>query len=112
MVARMSPPRGRLPTVNQVDVMEARRPPGPVTHAPYRREPYVRAQLDDGRTIDTKAAAWSRTHVLLHWVDGDGKVRNVWVLASKVKRIRARKVPGVTFTTWSGETDDIFVSVP
>ena len=66
-------------------------PSGPVTHAPYRREPYVRAQLDDGRTVDAKAAAWTRTHVLLHWVDDDGQAWNVWVVAVRVKRIRAEE---------------------
>ena len=77
--------------MNQVDAVEARRPPGPVTHAPYRREPYVRAQLDDGHTVDAKAAAWTRTHVLLHWMDDDGQAWNVWVLAVRVKRIRAEE---------------------
>lgn len=71
--------------------MGGKPPPGQVTHAPYRREPYVRAQLDDGRTIDAKAAAWTRTQVLLHWMDADGKAHNMWVLAVRVTRIRAEE---------------------
>ena len=82
--------------VNKVDVMEARRglhrsggrtPAGTVTHAPYRREPYVRAQLPQLGTVDAKAAAWTRTQVLLHWVDENGKAHNEWVLAVRVRRI-------------------------
>lgn len=91
----VSPATGTLGTVNKVDVMEAsrglntgdgQRPPGNVTHAPYRREPYIRVQLDDGRTVDAKAAAWTRTHVLAHWDDGE-KVWDVWVEARCVRRI-------------------------
>lgn len=90
----------KIAGVNKVDVMEARqglqttggrRPSGPVTHAPYRLEPYVRAQLDDGRTVDAKAAAWTRTHVLLHWKDEAGKAWNVWVVAVRVRRISAEE---------------------
>lgn len=86
--------------MNKVDVMAAgqelhrnigRHPAGRVTHAPYRREPYVRAHLDDGRTIDAKVSAWTRTHVLLHWMDEDGKVWNMWVLATRVRRITAEE---------------------
>lgn len=82
--------------MNNVDVMEARqglhgsvgrRPADPVTHAPYRREPYVRAQLPEFGTVDAKAAAWTRTQVLLHWMDEDGKAHNEWVLALHVRRI-------------------------
>lgn len=61
--------------------------PSEVTHAPYRREPYIRVQLGDGRTVDAKAAAWTRTQVLAHWVDGDGKTHNEWVLAVRVRRV-------------------------
>ena len=62
-------------------------PNGPVTHAPYRQEPYIRVQLDDGATVDAKVSAWTRTQVLAHWMDEDGKAWNVWVLAGAVKRI-------------------------
>lgn len=62
-----------------------------VAHAPYRREPYVRAQLDDGRTVDAKVSAWTRTHALLHWIDEDGKAWNVWTLATRVQRITAEE---------------------
>ena len=92
----LSEPGDRVPRVNKVDVMEARRglqpiggkpPPGPITHAPYRREPYVRVQLPQFGTVDAKAAAWTRTQVLLHWIDDNGKANNEWVLAVRVRRI-------------------------
>ena len=82
--------------MNKVDVMEARQglhgsggqaPAGRVTHAPYRREPYVRAQLTRFGTVDAKAAAWTQTQVLLHWIDLDGKAHNEWALAVRVRRI-------------------------
>jgi hypothetical protein len=82
--------------VNKVDVMEARQglhrsggrsPAGRITHAPYRREPYVRAQLPRFGTVDAKAAAWTQTQVLLHWIDDNGRVHNEWVLALHVRRI-------------------------
>lgn len=61
-------------------------PPGPVTHAHYRREPYVRCRT--GReVVDGKAVAWTRTYVLLHWIDDDGAAHNRWVPASSVQRI-------------------------
>lgn len=69
-----------------LDGGSGQRPPGKVTHAPYRREPYIRVQLDDGTTVDAKAAAWTRTHVLAWWITL-GKVHNVWVLATRVRRI-------------------------
>ena len=62
------------------------RPPE-VTHAPYRREPYIRVQLDNNHTVDAKAAAWTRTHVLAHWIDDNGKAHDQWVLAGAVQRI-------------------------
>ncbi|WP_341394082.1 hypothetical protein [Arthrobacter sp. G119Y2] len=62
-------------------------PAGRITHAPYRREPYVRAQLPQFGTVDAKAAAWTRTQVLLHWIDEHGKAHNEWVLAVRVRRI-------------------------
>ena len=63
------------------------RPPGTVVHAPYRREPYIRVQQPDGTTLDAKAAAWTQTHVLAHWIDNDGKAWDQWVLAGAVRRI-------------------------
>ena len=67
-----------------------------VTHAPYRREPYVRfhppaSTVDgfavEGFTIDGKAAAWTRTSVLLHWIDEAGRAHNRWVPAKNVRRV-------------------------
>ena len=57
-----------------------------VSHAPYRREPYIRASTD-GLGVDGKAVAWTRTHVLVHWIDDDARAHNRWVHASAVVRI-------------------------
>ncbi|WP_342023478.1 hypothetical protein AAE021_17035 [Arthrobacter citreus] len=65
----------------------ASRPPGTITHAPYRREPYVRCRTPSS-VIDGKAAAWTRTAVLLHWIDDGGRAHNRWVPAVAVQRIR------------------------
>ncbi|CEA09359.1 hypothetical protein BN1051_02728 [Arthrobacter saudimassiliensis] len=64
------------------------RPEGRVTHAPYRREPYIRARPVPGVTVDGKAVAWTRTHVLLHWIDDDGQAHNRWLAAALVHRIQ------------------------
>lgn len=64
------------------------RPEGRVTHAPYRREPYIRARPVPGVTVDGKAVAWTRTHVLLHWIDDDGQAHNRWLAAAMVRRIQ------------------------
>ena len=61
-------------------------PAGPVTHARYRREPYVRCRTGSG-TVDGKAVAWTRTEVLLHWIDDDGQAHNRWTAAASVRRI-------------------------
>ena len=61
-------------------------PAGPVTHAHYRREPYVRCTTGHG-SVDGKAVAWTRTHVLLHWIDDDGMAHNLWTPAATVQRI-------------------------
>ncbi|UWX96839.1 hypothetical protein N2K95_14540 [Arthrobacter zhaoxinii] len=61
-------------------------PAGPVTHAHYRREPYVRCRTGNG-TVDAKAVAWTRTEVLLHWIDDDGQAHNRWTPAPTVRRI-------------------------
>ena len=59
-----------------------------VTHAPYRREPYVRVRFPGGVVVDGKAVAWTRDRVLVHWVvDGD-QHREQWVPAQAVTRIR------------------------
>ena len=63
------------------------RPPGTVTHAPYRREPYIRVTFPDGTTRDGKALGWTREYVLFH-AEPEGDVTNAWVPASAVKRIR------------------------
>lgn len=51
----------------------------------------MRAQLDYGRTVDAKVSAWIRTHVLLHWMDQNGKAWNVGVRAGRVQRIPAEE---------------------
>ncbi|MFZ3417315.1 hypothetical protein [Arthrobacter sp. 3Tela_A] len=66
-----------------------RRPSAPrprVTHAPYRQEPYVRCRFE-ALQVDGKAVAWTRSQVLLHWIDDDGLAHNRWVPASAVVRI-------------------------
>ncbi|WP_404320789.1 hypothetical protein [Arthrobacter luteolus] len=55
-----------------------------VSHARYRQEPYVRCLLLE---VDGKAVAWTRTQVLVHWIDDDGRAHNRWVPASAVARI-------------------------
>lgn len=57
-----------------------------VTHAPYRREPYVRVRFPDGTTQDAKAVAWTRTQVLVHWDDGR-RHHERWAPAAAVTRI-------------------------
>ncbi|WP_104102149.1 hypothetical protein [Arthrobacter sp. 08Y14] len=57
-----------------------------VTHAPYRREPYVRFRTPSS-FIDGKAAAWTRVSVLLHWIDDLGRAHNRWVPAENVRRV-------------------------
>ena len=67
--------------------------------APYRREPYVRVRLPDG-VVDAKAARWSHTHVLLHWVPVPGAApRNAWVPAEWVTRISRDE------SSWRGPYD-------
>ena len=63
-----------------------RRVPQPITHAPYRREPYVRFRKAS-LVIDGKAAAWTRSSVLLHWLDAAGHAHNRWVPAEHVHRV-------------------------
>lgn len=57
-----------------------------VTHARYRREPYIRCSTGD-LAVDGKAVAWTRTHVLVHWIDDDARAHNRWVPAAAVVRI-------------------------
>ena len=78
----------------------ADRPRGPVTHAPYRREPYVRARPVPGLSVDGKAVAWTRTEVLLHWIDDDGRAHNRWLAASLVRRIQRSE------SAWQDPYDD------
>lgn len=59
----------------------------PATRSPYNREPYVRAQLDDGTTVDAKAIGWTSQHVHLKWQDAAYEMRTRWVPASWVERI-------------------------
>lgn len=37
--------------------------------------------------VDGKAAAWTRTQVLLHWIDDAGRAHNRWIPAETVHRI-------------------------
>lgn len=59
----------------------------PASRAPYRQEPYVRAKLEDGTTVDAKAIGWTSEHVHLKWQDDDFKMHTCWVPATAVKRI-------------------------
>ena len=74
-------------------------PAGPVTHARYRREPYVRCRTASG-TVDGKAVAWTRAEVLLHWIDDDGQAHNRWTPAASVRRI------GRDESAWRDPYDD------
>jgi hypothetical protein len=68
------------------------------THAPYRREPYVRATLDDGSVVDGNATAWTATWVNVKWYDPDVPyavvagiqvhMHSAWVPAEHVEGIR------------------------
>lgn len=82
------PPRTAVQPRPSVQPRAAVRPEGRVTHAPYRREPYIRARPVPGVTVDAKAVAWTRTHVLLHWIDDDGQAHNRWLAAALVHRIQ------------------------
>ncbi|WAP52176.1 hypothetical protein OL239_02390 [Arthrobacter sp. ATA002] len=75
-------------------------PEAAVTHAPYRREPYVRCRTPSSSIIDGKAAAWTRTSVLLHWIDDAGRAHNRWVPAGAVHRIARDD------STWQDPYDD------
>lgn len=83
-------PLGSAPVVADPAVVAGRSTdpgrPAPVTHAHYRREPYVRCRTPTA-VVDGKAAAWTRTQVLLHWIDDVGRVHNRWVPAETVHRI-------------------------
>ncbi|CEA07602.1 hypothetical protein BN1051_00922 [Arthrobacter saudimassiliensis] len=48
----------------------------------------MRVRFPDGHTVDTKAVAWTRSHVLAHWFDDEGQAQEVWVPTSAVFRIR------------------------
>lgn len=62
--------------------------PAQVQSAPYRREPYVRAELPDGSTVDGKAVRWSATHALIHWQERPGGPHcEAWVPGSWCERI-------------------------
>lgn len=60
---------------------------GSVTHAPYRREPYVRAMLSDGSVVDGKAIGWTQHQVDVKWQTPDGKIHTQWMDAEHVQRI-------------------------
>lgn len=60
-------------------------PPGKVTHAPYRKEPYIRVTYRDGSKRDGKALAWTPAWVLLH--TEKESVYEEWVPAPAVARI-------------------------
>lgn len=69
-----------------------------VTRAPYRREPYVRATLDDVTTVDGKATAWTQDSALVAWYDPDTPsavvagvpvhMHTAWIPAEHVRRIK------------------------
>lgn len=80
-------------------VRPAAGPSPTVTHAPYRREPYVRCRTPSS-VVDGKAAAWTRTSVLLHWIDDSGRAHNRWVPAEAVQRIRRDE------SSWQDPYDD------
>lgn len=73
-------------------------PRDPVTRPEYRREPYVRATLDDGAVVDGKATAWTETPVLVDWYDRTKPsstvagvyvyMHSAWLPAERVKRIK------------------------
>ena len=64
------------------------RSPAEVRSAPYRREPYVRATLPDGSTVDAKVVRWSPSHALIHWQDDPaGPHREAWVPGAWCERI-------------------------
>ena len=81
--------------MNKVDVMSTPYssatvtscPPGRVVHAPYRQEPYIRAQFSDGALRDGKALAWTQAYVLFH-AEPEGLVTDEWVPAAAVTRIQ------------------------
>ena len=60
--------------------------PAQVTHAPYRRELYIRVTWHDGTLRDGKAMAWTRERVRFH-AEPEGEVTDEWVPASAVRRI-------------------------
>lgn len=74
--------------------------PSPITHAPYRREPYIRCRTPSSSVIDGKAAAWTRTAVLLHWMDDLGRAHNRWVPATAVQRVSRDE------SSWQDPYDD------
>jgi hypothetical protein len=69
-----------------------------LVRAEYEREPYVRATLDDGTTLDGKATAWTSTHVDVNRYDPDTPyavvagteihMHSAWVPADRVQRIK------------------------
>lgn len=61
--------------------------PAEVQTEPYRRQPYVRAQLP-GEVVDAKVVPWLPTHVLLVWcVHPAAAPCQAWVPAGWVERI-------------------------
>ena len=72
----------------------------PVTHAPYRREPYVRANLDDGTVVDGKAIGWTQHQVDVKWRTPDGKTHVQWMGAEHVQRIKRSE------SAWHDPYDD------
>lgn len=61
--------------------------PGEVQSVPHRREPYVRVDLPDLGTVDAKATQWTKTRVLIRWVNADHDNQSAWVPAEWVQRI-------------------------
>ena len=67
---------------------------------PTHREPYVRAQLPDGRTVDGKADVWQGSRVLIRWPE-DGDLPMLWMTADLVQRIPR------SASSWHEPHDDI-----
>lgn len=103
------PPPHAAPIVPRPSVRSRAGQPATITHAPYRREPYIRCRTPSSAVassavalsaVDGKAAAWTRTAVLLHWIDDRGRAHNRWVPAETVRRISRDE------SSWQDPYDD------
>ena len=84
----LSAPPGILPARDRDVPRPPFTAPAQVQSAPYRREPYVRATLPDGSTVDGKVVRWPPSHALIHWQDDPaGPHREAWVPGPWCERI-------------------------